>query len=51
MHDLAKLYDLDLDPAVLDVRAEAHAIHHGGRSPRVAKQFIEGLKAQQTLGK
>lgn len=51
VHDLAKLYDLDLDPAVLDVRAEAHAIRHGGRSPRVAKQFIEGLKAQQTLGK
>ena len=51
VHDLAKLYDLDLDPAVLDVRAEAHAIRHGGRSPRVAKQFIEGLKAHQTLGK
>ena len=50
VHDLAKLYDLDMEPEQLDVRAEAHAIRHGGRSPRVAKQFIESLKAQQTLG-
>jgi len=51
VHDLAKLYDLNMEPEQLDVRAEAHAIRHGGRSPRVAKQFIESLKAQQTLGK
>ena len=28
------------------VKAEAHAIRNGGRSPRVAKQFIELLKAE-----
>ena len=34
------------DQTQLDTRAEAHAIRHGGRSPRVAKQFIQSLKAQ-----
>lgn len=28
------------------IKAEAHAIRNGGRSPRVAKQFIELLKAE-----
>ena len=46
VHDLAKLYELDMDQTQLDTRAEAHAIRHGGRSPRVAKQFIQSLKAQ-----
>ncbi len=48
VHDLAKLYDLDMEQTQLDTRAEAHAIRHGGRSPRVAKQFIQSLKAQHT---
>lgn len=48
VHDLAKLYDLEMDETQLDTRAEAHAIRHGGRSPRVAKQFIQSLKAQHS---
>ena len=37
----ADLYEIDLEPDKLRVRAEAFAIRNGGRSPRTAKQFIE----------
>ena len=46
VHDLARLYEVDMEQTQLDTRAEAHAIRHGGRSPRVAKQFIQSLKTQ-----
>lgn len=43
--ELASQYGLNEDPERLIVRAEAFAIRAGGRSPRVAKQFVELLKA------
>jgi DNA-binding transcriptional MocR family regulator len=44
-NSLAEQYGIDIPAAQLDVRAEAHAIRNGGRSPRVAKQFIELTKS------
>lgn len=41
---LAKEHGITMDRDRLLVRAEAHAIRNGGRSPRTAKQFIELLK-------
>lgn len=43
--DLAAQYGMGEDPEKLIVKAEAFAIRAGGRSPRVAKQFIELCKA------
>ena len=43
--ELAKQYGLDTDQRELAVRSEAFAIRMGGRSARVAKQFIELCKA------
>ena len=43
--DLAAQYSVGEDPEKLIVKAEAFAIRAGGRSPRVAKQFIELCKA------
>jgi len=45
VHKLAAQYGIDVPEAQLDIRAEAHAIRNGGRSPRVAKQFIELTKS------
>lgn len=45
--DLAQQYGIDLDTQTLITQAEAYALARGGRSPRVAKQFVESLKAQQ----
>ncbi len=42
---LATQYGIDTAPEQLLIRAEAFAIRSGGRSPRVAKQFIEQCKA------
>ena len=43
--DLAAQYGVGEDPEKLIVKDEAFAIRAGGRSPRVAKQFIELCKA------
>lgn len=43
--DLAAQYGVGEDSEKLIVKAEAFAIRAGGRSPRVAKQFIELCKA------
>ena len=43
--DLAAQYGVGEDPEKLIIKAEAFAIRAGGRSPRVAKQFIELCKA------
>ncbi len=40
---LAKQHEVEIDDHTLEVRAEAHAIRNGGRTPRVAKQFVELL--------
>ena len=45
VQELAKQYGLDMDERELNVRSEAFAIRMGGRSARVAKQFIELCKA------
>jgi predicted AAA+ superfamily ATPase len=45
VHKLAYQYGIEIPEAQLDIRAEAHAIRNGGRSPRVAKQFIELTKS------
>lgn len=42
--NLAAAYGIEMDEAELFKKAEAHAIRRSGRSPRVAKQFIELLK-------
>ena len=42
--NLAEQYGVELDEAELFRKAEAHAIRCSGRSPRVAKQFVELLK-------
>lgn len=45
VQNLAHAYGLDMDENMLMEQAEAHALRNGGRSPRVAKQFIEQLRA------
>jgi predicted AAA+ superfamily ATPase len=42
--DIAAQYELDMPQDELFMKAEAYALARGGRSPRVAKQFIEYLK-------
>jgi len=43
--ELAKQYGLEMDERELSIRSEAFAIRMGGRSARVAKQFVELCKA------
>ncbi len=43
--ELAKQYGLEMEKRELNVRSEAFAIRMGGRSARVAKQFVELCKA------
>ncbi|MBQ8390229.1 MAG: ATP-binding protein [Oscillibacter sp.] len=45
VRELARQYGLEADERELSVRSEAFAIRMGGRSARVAKQFIELCKA------
>lgn len=45
VHGLKKQYGVKMDDAELDLEAERYAIHRSGRSPRVARQFIEYLKS------
>ncbi len=42
--DIAVQYDLQMPQDELFMKAEAYALARGGRSPRVAKQFVEYLK-------
>ena len=45
LSELALQYGIQMPMDQLLVKAEAFAIRAGGRSPRVAKQFIEQCKA------
>ena len=45
MMDLAKQYGVQMPSDQLFIKGEAFAIRAGGRSPRVAKQFIEQCEA------
>ena len=47
--ELAKKYQLDIPTEQLHKQAEAFALSRAGRSPRVAKQFIEYLKGTEAL--
>ena len=47
VRDLAKQYQLSLNIAEVEAAAERFALSRGGRSPRVAKQCIEQLKAME----
>lgn len=48
VHDLAEQYKLkEMNPEDLDCQAEAFALRRGGRSPRVARQFVEYLKTRE----
>ena len=44
IENLAKQYEIHMDLDKLIMQAEAYALRRGGRSPRVAKQFVEYLK-------
>lgn len=46
--DLATQYEIEIEKSLLEKGAEAYALGRGGRSPRVAKQFVEYLKASTT---
>ncbi|MBR1739434.1 MAG: ATP-binding protein [Ruminococcus sp.] len=48
-HKLAEQYGIKMDAEELDKKAEAFALARGGRSPRVAKQFIEYLAGRCEL--
>ena len=43
IHGLAEQNNLDIPLQQLDLQAEAFALRRGGRSPRLAKQFIDYL--------
>lgn len=44
VNKLAVQYELKTDTAELELKAEQFALSKGGRSPRVAKQFVEYIK-------
>ena len=43
VHSIAKERALDMEEAELDVLAERFALERGGRSARLARQFVDGL--------
>ncbi|MCR5542266.1 MAG: ATP-binding protein [Ruminococcus sp.] len=47
VNKLADEYDINTDRDELEIKAEAFALSKGGRSPRVAKQFIEYVKGTE----
>lgn len=47
VEDLAKQYEIRMPIEDVKAKAEAFALSRGGRSPRVAKQFIEYLKGSE----
>lgn len=47
LEGLANQYKIKMDMDRLIDKAEAYALSRGGRSPRIAKQFIEKLKSEE----
>jgi predicted AAA+ superfamily ATPase len=45
VHSLAEQFDIRISEADLDLQAERYALSRGGRSPRVARQFIDSLRS------
>ena len=46
VHHLAEESGIDMPPEELDLLAERFALERGGRSARIAKQFIDGILAR-----
>ena len=46
VHHLAKENGIDMNADELDLLAERFALERGGRSARLAKQFIDGILAR-----
>ena len=44
VNKIAEQYELKTDKEELELKAEQFALGKGGRSPRVAKQFVEYIK-------
>jgi hypothetical protein len=44
---LTERYGIDVDEAGLCIEAERFALERGGRSPRLARQFVESLMRRQ----
>lgn len=47
VHELRGMYGVRLDGEELDIEAERYALGRNGRSPRVARQFMEYLKSNE----
>ena len=47
VHHLAQAQGIQYDPEELDLLAERYVLGRGGRSPRAARQFVDGLAAQE----
>ncbi|ADU22234.1 ATP-binding protein [Ruminococcus albus] len=47
INKMADEYEIKTDRAELEIKAEGFALSKGGRSPRVAKQFIEYIKGTE----
>lgn len=47
VHELSEQYEINMCIEDLDLEAERYALRHSGRSPRVARQFMEYLKATE----
>ena len=43
VHSIAKEYALEIPEQELDAQAERFALERGGRSARLARQFVDGL--------
>ena len=43
VHHLAKIHNIDMEDSELDLLAERFALERGGRSARLARQFIDGI--------
>lgn len=43
VHHLAKMYGINMDNSELELQAERFALERGGRSARLARQFIDGI--------
>lgn len=47
VHALRERYGIRMDPPNLNAQAERYALSRGGRSPRVARQFMEHVKRME----
>ena len=50
VRQLAEDMDIEIDDSELTQAAERFALKRGGRSPRIARQFVDWLNARIELG-